>query len=454
MTPECFGRYLLVDRIGAGGMAEVFLAVMPGAEGFKRTFVVKRIQAERAQSPEFVRMFIDEARIGSLLDHPNIVQVYDFGNVDGMYFLAMEYLTGRDVSAIISRLCSLQRACPPAVAAHIAREVALGLGYAHGLAGDDGKNLNIVHRDVSPSNIMCLRSGGVKLLDFGIAKALDAYGAAAEPTAHGVLKGKLAYVAPERIRGQAFDGRVDVFALGVVLWEMLVGRRLFRGKDELESLRFVLDLSVPPPSSLRRGIPEALDAVVLRALERNPDARYPSAQAMADDLERGLRATPGQPKALQTLLADLFEAEMNAGQQAVARVTPQEFEAVHRSGRRGRMIESLLRPRTASRRGLLGPSIGVAAVVLAVATGALLLGHGDKRSRVLVASPTGANERSIFGPLIEQLPPRVPDATYREEASHPIVRPTRARASASPRRIERGLPIDPFARAIASGAGP
>ena len=212
-------------------MAEVFRAVMPGAQGFKQTLVVKRIIAERAHTSDFVDMFVQEARIGALLNHPNIVQVFDFGTVGDDYFLAMEYLRGHDVLAVMKKLHEQGRVFPVPVAAFVAHEVAACLGYAHALTSADGKRLNIVHRDVSPSNIMCLRTGGVKLLDFGIAKVFGE--ASVDQTQHGLFKGKLAYVPPERIKNAPLDGRGDLFALGVVLWEMLVGRRLFRGKDEL-----------------------------------------------------------------------------------------------------------------------------------------------------------------------------------------------------------------------------
>src|SRR5580765_1845650 len=167
MTPERFGRYVLLERIGVGGMAEVFRAVMPGADGWRRTFVVKRILAELSQTGDFVEMFVREARIGALLNHPNIVQMYDFGNVEGNYFLAMEYLRGRDLSAVLRMLRRAEGLCPIPVAAFVVREVAECLGYAHALVAADGKPLNSIHRDVSPSNIMCLSEGGVKLLDFG-----------------------------------------------------------------------------------------------------------------------------------------------------------------------------------------------------------------------------------------------------------------------------------------------
>ena len=189
------------------------------------------------------------------------------------------------------------------VAAFIAHEVATCLGYAHDLVGPDGKRMNIVHRDVSPSNIMCLRTGGVKLLDFGIAKAA---GDSTENTEQGLFKGKLAYVAPERIKNEPLDGRVDLFGLGVVLWEMLAGRRLFRGKSELETLNNVLEMQVPPPSSQRPDVPASLDAVVMRALERDRDTRYPTGQAMAEDLEAVLRETGFHARMLPDLLREAF----------------------------------------------------------------------------------------------------------------------------------------------------
>jgi serine/threonine protein kinase len=323
--PERFGRYVLLDRIGAGGMAEVFKAVMPGAQGFRQTFVVKRILAERSRASDFVDMFVQEARIGSLLSHPNIVQVFDFGNVGGDYFLAMEYLRGRDVQAVMRQLRRENLLCPVPVAAFIAHEVAACLGYAHDLVGPDGKRLNIVHRDISPSNIMCLRTGGVKLLDFGIAKAA---GDNSENTEQGLFKGKLAYVAPERIKNEALDGRVDLFGLGVVLWEMLAGKRLFRGKSELETLNNVLEMQVQPPSSLRPDVPASLDAVVMRALERDRDKRYPNGQTMSDDLEAVLRETGFHSRMLPDLLREAFGSDLSKSQESLSSLTTELLASV------------------------------------------------------------------------------------------------------------------------------
>ena len=302
---ERFGRYVLLELIGRGGMAEVYRAVAHGLEGFQRVFVIKRILKEKCATPEFVEMFINEARISALLNHPNIVQIYDFGQIDGSYFLAMEHLRGKDLLSVLRQLRTQGRRMTAEVAAYIAQQVALGLDYAHSLS-HGGKSLNIVHRDVSPSNIMLMRAGGVKLLDFGIAKAAMEIRTDNETQA-GLVKGKLSYVSPEQIRGSAvIDGRSDIFALGVVLWETLTGRRLFFDRNEFQTMRNVLERPVPPPSTQRSDIPPALDFIVLRALEREPARRYPDAKSMADELESVLQEARFAPRATTRMLDDLF----------------------------------------------------------------------------------------------------------------------------------------------------
>jgi serine/threonine protein kinase len=307
---ERFGRYYLLDRIATGGMAEVYRAVTQGVEGFRRTFVVKRILADKASSPTFIRMFVDEARICALLHHPNVVQVYDFGHVEGSYFLAMEYVPGKDLSSLMRVLRAAKSAVPPGLATYVVREAAIGLHYAHTLRGAGGQPLGIVHRDVTPSNIMLLFAGGVKLLDFGIAKATTAAGVAAE--GDGGVKGKFGYLSPEQARGAEVDGRADVFALGVTFWEMLVGRRLFAGKDEVETLRNVLQKPVPAPSSLRPEIPPELDRIVLRAVERNRDRRYATAEELAHDCEAVLGTLRADSQTLRAFLNDLFAEESSS----------------------------------------------------------------------------------------------------------------------------------------------
>jgi serine/threonine-protein kinase len=309
--PETFGPYLLLQHIGEGGMAQVFQAAVRDSDGQARELVVKRIRAELSASPELVRMFADEARITALLHHPNIVHVMDFGQVDGIQFLAMEYLDGRD-------LASVQRALRPAglslrapLVAQIGLEVARGLHHAHTLCDRFGRPCLIVHRDINPANIMLLRAGGVKILDFGIAKASELVGKA--QTSIAKVKGKLGYLSPEQARGEPLDGRSDLFSLGITLWELLTGQRLFAGSSNFERIRNVLGAPIPAPSSLRRSVPPALDRIVLRALERERSRRYQSAGHVASDLAAFLRANPLRADAIKLLLERLPGAGPPAG---------------------------------------------------------------------------------------------------------------------------------------------
>ena len=304
---ERYGRYCLIERIGRGGMAEVFRAVAEGVEGFRRVFVIKRLRPEKSASVELTRMFVDEARLSALLHHPNVVQVYDFGQINGTYFLAMEYLRGKDLAAVMKALRAVKSAVLPSIAAHIAHQVATGLHYAHTLSRMDGKKLSVVHRDVTPSNIMLQRTGAVKVLDFGIAQATNF--ARQVETGGGRVKGKLAYLSPEQVRLEELDARSDVFALGIVLWEMLTGQRLFAAENEVLTMRAVLGLPIAPPSTKRPLVPPALDAIVARALERDRAKRYASAGDLADDLERFLQEAPCHSSALGRLLHDLFGEE-------------------------------------------------------------------------------------------------------------------------------------------------
>jgi eukaryotic-like serine/threonine-protein kinase len=305
---DAFGRYHLLELIGKGGMAEVFRAVAQGVQGFERVFVLKRIRPDRSDSPKMVHMFCEEARISALLHHPNIVQIYDFGQIDSAYFMVMEYLAGKDLSTVMRAVRGRRGAMPPSLAAFVAREIARALHHAHTLALPDGRPGGIVHRDVTPSNIMLLTAGGVKILDFGIAKAAAL---ARRPDASGKpprLAGKLAYLSPEQVRGTPIDHRSDIFSLGVVLWEMVAGERLFVGKDDAETLHNVLMLPIAEPSRRRDGIPAVLDAIVARALEREATARYETADEFANDLDRFLVEMPMADQAIPKLLEEIFSA--------------------------------------------------------------------------------------------------------------------------------------------------
>jgi eukaryotic-like serine/threonine-protein kinase len=278
------GRYEVVERIGVGGMAEAFRARAHGPGGYQRELIIKRILPHLADSEDFVRGFVDEAKILGMLNHPNIVGVYDFGvDQDGRHYLALEYLDGAPLVDILIRLTEEEMLMPLGVAAYIAREVCHGLSAAHTLTDLDGNRLNIVHRDVTPSNIMTTRSGSVKLLDFGVARI----GLHAQVSQHGYIKGKAGYLAPEQVRGEPIDARVDLFALGVVLYEMLCLEHLFHVDDQsmASAIYRVLEMPIPLPSTVRKEIPPALENVVMKALCRDRDQRYGSAAEMARDLD-------------------------------------------------------------------------------------------------------------------------------------------------------------------------
>jgi eukaryotic-like serine/threonine-protein kinase len=300
--PESYGPYLLLEKIGSGGMADVFRAVRKGPEGFVRVFAVKRIIPRHAESPEFVEMFCNEARLTALLNHPNLVQVYDFGEVKGSYYLAMEYLKGRTVLSVMRSLHARRMPFPATAVAYIGRQVALGLHYAHSRQGEGGRSLNLVHRDINPANIMLLKSGGVKVLDFGIAKAPLL---TKNQTQAGLIKGKLSYAAPEQLKCLPLDGRADVFSLGVTLWEMLTMKKLFGGPSDFETVTNVMSKAVQPPSALRPDIPPAVDALIMQALARDAADR-PDARQLAVGLGEYLRETRFLEDSVGDLLRELF----------------------------------------------------------------------------------------------------------------------------------------------------
>ncbi|HVV16539.1 MAG TPA: serine/threonine-protein kinase [Polyangia bacterium] len=298
-----FGRYRLLGRIGEGGMAEVYRAMMTGPEGFERELVLKRILPRLSETGDFKTMFIREAKISALLLHPNIVQIYEFGEAEGAYFIAMESVQGVTLREALTTLRREQRMMPHLVAADIARQICIGLDYAHALHGADGLPLEIVHQDVSPTNIMLAYTGTVKILDFGIARAASF---AEEEAKKGLIKGKVSYLSPEQIHVRPFDARADIFALGVVFHEMLTGRRLFQAKNDIGRMRQLLAQAIPTPSAINAAIPRELDRIAMRALEIDASARYQTAADMASDLERTLIAARYSSRELSKLLHGLF----------------------------------------------------------------------------------------------------------------------------------------------------
>jgi serine/threonine protein kinase len=281
-----FGRYTLLRPIASGGMAEVHLASFRGAAGVETLVAIKRILLEHARDPEFVAMFLNEARIAATLHHANVVQAYDFGCEDGRYFLAMEYLRGQDARRIVQELAQGGRRIPLAIATAIGIGAAAGLHYLHEKRDAAGQPLGLVHRDVSPANIFLTEDGIVKLVDFGIAKAVRGTG----ETRAGTLKGKVSYLSPEQCRSERLDRRSDVFSLAIVLWELTVGRRLFDGGSDLTTLNAIDRCDPPRPSRLVPRYPRELERILVKGLARDRDRRYQTAAEMQDDLEAFARA--------------------------------------------------------------------------------------------------------------------------------------------------------------------
>ena len=271
------GKYHLIGQIGKGGMADVFLGAAAGPMGVSKPVVIKKMQDAARDDPAWARMFLDEARLAARLNHPNVIHTYDVGEENGALFLAMEYLEGKTLGHLGSALAKTQSLVDIGMACHLVVELLEGLDYAHNLSDFDGRALDIVHRDVSPHNVFVTFDGHVKVLDFGIAKTASSD----LQTERGVLKGKARYMAPEQASGGDVDRRADLFAAGVLLWELLTGERLYRGETTEVLLRIVSE-DAPLVSSRRPDIDPELDAIVAGALARKPDARFPTAAKMAN----------------------------------------------------------------------------------------------------------------------------------------------------------------------------
>ncbi|HYV48397.1 MAG TPA: serine/threonine-protein kinase [Myxococcaceae bacterium] len=302
-----FGSYRILRRIARGGMAEVYLAVKGGPGGVEKVVVLKRILPELSEVDEFVQVFLDEARIAARLDHPNIAHIYDLGESQSQYYLAMEYLPGDDLASVIQQCQRSQKLAPIEFAAEVVASACAGLHFAHTLVDGSGRPLNVVHRDVSPSNVVVTYLGEVKVIDFGIARAESNL----VRTGAGKPKGKTLYMSPEQASGQPLDRRSDVFSIGIVLHELLTTRRLFRRPTEDETLQAVLADRIDAPSALRPEIPAELDRICMKALARPLHERYQSAEALGADLVAFLtsRRFARGPAAIADFMGALFPPE-------------------------------------------------------------------------------------------------------------------------------------------------
>ena len=288
-TPTtAFGKYQLFASLGRGGMADVFLAVARGQMGFNKLAVIKRLRQALAEEQSFRNMFLDEARLAARLSHPNIVHTYEVGEQNGVYFIAMEYLEGQSLNKVLKEALRRKEGIEPELSARIIADALGGLAYAHALADYDGRPLGIIHRDVSPHNIFVTYDGHTKVVDFGIAKAA----LSSTETEVGVLKGKVAYMSPEQAMGGRIDQRADLFAMGIVLWEMLARQRLMTGESAANTLHKLMNEAIPRVSAAMPGIDPELEAIVGKALEKDPQYRWQSALEMRDALEAWLRSNP------------------------------------------------------------------------------------------------------------------------------------------------------------------
>ena len=326
-APARFGKYTLLRRIAQGGMAEIFLAlqrsVVPGREApFEKLIVIKRILPELNGDEAFVDMLLHEASIAATLGHPNVAQVFDAGQIDGRYFIAMEHVHGEDLRAIVRQMKRKGRLeFPLEQAIAIVLGACAGLTYAHEKRGLDGAPLDVVHRDVSPQNIVVTFDGGVKVVDFGIAKSGGRAGSSVrdggaarrpEDTQSGKLKGKVPYMSPEQARGEALDRRSDLFSLGTILFELTTGKRLFKGQSEFETLKLICDRDYPRPTEVKADYPKDLEVIVMKALAKDRDERYSTGRELSADLEAFVRERKLEVSrlSLERFMRELFAEQL------------------------------------------------------------------------------------------------------------------------------------------------
>lgn len=307
-----FGRYTLLCHLATGGMAKLYLARLVGSEGFEKLVAIKRIHAHLSESEEFIQMFVDEARLVSRIAHPHVVQVLELGHVDNTHFIAMEYVDGETLTALVRRIRVPMRIC-----ARIIADAASGLHAAHELRGKDGELLGVVHRDVSPHNILLSYEGAVKVVDFGVARAKGNL----HTTNVGTVKGKFAYMAPEQARLETVDRRADLFALGIVLYEITTRHRLFKAETEAQTISKVLSQQIYRPSLVVPDYPPELERIVMKSLERDPDARFQNAEELQSALLEYLAASgpPLLPSALASLMREAFADRIKEKQELLVR---------------------------------------------------------------------------------------------------------------------------------------
>ncbi|MBW2264145.1 MAG: serine/threonine protein kinase, partial [Deltaproteobacteria bacterium] len=332
--PRRFGKYTLIRHLATGGMAEIYLAIHRSIQGFEKLVVIKRILPRYSEDDEFIRMFLAEARIAATLNHPNIIQIFDVGSVHKDYFIAMEYVHGEDLRSVVGAMRKAgYKEFPPEMALGVVRGLCKGLSYAHDHKGLDGEPLNIVHRDISPQNTIVTFPGEVKIVDFGIARAAMKD----MKDEKGALRGKFPYMSPEQCRGRDLDKRSDLFSVAIMLFELTTGRRLFKGKNELDTIKRIVEKEYPRPTQLRKDYPPDLESIVMKGLARDRDERYADAREMGEALDEYIRDQKLKVSALEMsrFMEDLFKEKlaeqrelMKEGKKLADIVAEQEAEEI------------------------------------------------------------------------------------------------------------------------------
>ncbi|MBX7097944.1 MAG: protein kinase [Myxococcaceae bacterium] len=432
IAARAFGQnYVLVRKLAEGGMAEIFLAKQVGVQGFERDVVIKRMLQNLSGVTDFVNMFLDEARLASRLAHPNIVQINDLGLTDGCYYIAMEYLPGEDFSTLLRTAARRREYVPLAISLRVLAEAARGLHFAHSFTDAQGQRLNIVHRDVSPSNIFVTYTGQVKVLDFGIARAESRI----TQTTAGVVKGKYQYMSPEQARSDVVDCRSDIYSLGVSTYEAVTNTRPFARESDLAILNAVLKNEFRPVRELRPDLPEDVERIIVKALSPDPNDRFQTAEEFAEELERFLAVTTsgGGTSSLATFMAGFFGPERMSSKVSIDSLAQMAKKGVDVPGYSNpyapkteagasdaTVATKVVSPGTVAgrpvrRRGalLLAGALGVLALGAAVAVGAVLFrppAGGAVDPVVPVAADAGAMPEPVPDAAVAAVPVAVEDA--------------------------------------------
>ncbi len=428
--PTRFGKYLLLEKLAVGGMAQLYRAKITGIQGFEKLIAIKTILPHLAGEKELLTSFIDEAKLAALLHHQNIVQIYDFGTMEDAYFIAMEYLLGKDLRHIFSK--SQEKGLPISNehALYITTQICSGLDYAHTLKDFQGKPLNIIHRDISPQNIFITYEGEVKIVDFGIAKAASQ----STITQYGMIKGKIAYMSPEQASGQPIDHRSDIFSTGILLYEMVTGKRMFVGSDTLQILAKVSRAEFEPPEVARSGLPIKVYNILNKALMKSPEDRYQSCGEMLADLEEcmfqlSLRPTP---RGLSQYMKELFKEEIAKEELWMREISISEEHPPLTEGEARAPIKTIEKtPQVQKRRFPLYASLAVILIAIVVGLAFWFKGKLEKGSEK--EAPSTSTQASVSKPEEEAPSGKASPVETKEERKKPSpkeeVQALRARAT-------------------------